>query len=654
MESGPSRKRLRRSTRSCYQCRKRKVKCQLTDEDVETCAECVKSNIRCTLQQPENELSNDSSPAHPNKQEHELRLERIELLLNRLVEAQQPSQSVSGSLDPESTVPSSLWNDLFLYPTTDGTLPLVADHSPVLPDTPDAKQLLVALLPSAEDAVSIVTNTTAWLWGAESPPGSVLKPSDTLELLDITAISKGNALHVAKTLLLFALYMQQLPASFDVQFLQSQSVGKTIEVIVERVKLFIISDEDKACSFDGIECLTLLSLTQLNDGAIRKAWMNFRRTLDIARLKGLRNSFSLSARNSTCSDIGLSRRLWLSTACGDCYCSLLLGLEPGIGYAPFGPDDDTWNDPLSDGEANVQRRICLIVARIAQRNAAGLHQDRQAFQEIDEALNRLQDSLPPTWWRVPSFRQDRSLDSAKDPNRLICQLWFFQARIFAHIPIAFGKTMGDSSTSLEHCMEACRITLHRYLGLQYAKDQLSRCRSVDQSASVAAVILLLAKVQHRFVNMDSTVSKYDSDRALLEQVIDCFEAIGQGCVREYVARQSAEILTTMLDIAADSENELLTRSNATSDSNTPLALGTPLDPASAIGFDTNMTKSGMEDVITSSIQPALDANGPASRLISLFFATKRSPSVVPKHAQGLSQIQAGIDIDDLIDSTGLE
>lgn len=72
----------------------------------------MKSNIRCTLRQPENELSNDSSPSHPNKQEHELRLERIELLLNRLVEAQQPSQSVSGSLDPESTVPSSFWNDL--------------------------------------------------------------------------------------------------------------------------------------------------------------------------------------------------------------------------------------------------------------------------------------------------------------------------------------------------------------------------------------------------------------------------------------------------------------------------------------------------------------------------------------------------------------
>ena len=64
-------------------------------------------------------------------------------------------------------------------------------------------------------------------------------------------------MHVAKMLLLFALYMQQLPANFDVQFLESQSVERAIELIVERVKLFVLSHEDEGCSLDGLECLTL-------------------------------------------------------------------------------------------------------------------------------------------------------------------------------------------------------------------------------------------------------------------------------------------------------------------------------------------------------------------------------------------------------------
>lgn len=542
-----------------------------------------------------------------------------------------------------------------LYSPADGTLPLVDDHGlvdPQLPDTPDAKQSLVALLPSVQDALTIVTNTTAWLWGAENPPGSVLKPVDTLQVLEIAAISRGSAMHVAKMLLLFALYMQQLPAKFDAQLSESQSVERAIELIVDRVKLFVLSHEDEACSLDGLECLTLLGLIQLNDGAIRKAWMTFRRVLDISRLKGLQNSFSVSARNSLCNDVALCRRLWLSTVCGDCYCSLLLGLEPGLGIAPFGPENETWSDPLADDDANVQRRICLIVARIAQRNAVGLHQDRHALQEIDEALNVLRDSMPNSWWRVPPFRQGRPLDSAKEPNRLICQLWFFQARIFTHIPIAFGKTANGTLNSLEICIEASRITLHRYLGLQHAKDQLSRCRTIDQSAFLAAVVLLLAKVQVRWHKMHSTASRYDSDRDLVEQVIDSFEVVGKKCCREHVARQSSEILSTLLGtVAAGSEDALFATSNSLSGANTPLTLGTPFNPEVAAEGALGMTKSRMEDIIASSIQPVLDAQSPASRLINLLFATKRSASDLPKHDQELSHGHVGLTLDDLIDPT---
>ncbi|KAI1662419.1 hypothetical protein F4813DRAFT_107853 [Daldinia decipiens] len=622
MEAGPSRKRLRRSTRSCYQCRKRKVKCQLIDEKVDTCAECVKSGIRCTIQPPEAALSSKGSPIYVDKEGQEARLDRIESLLKRLVETQEQSQPAEASFECESMAPASLWNDFLFQSTTDGTFPLFNDDShPIhqLEDTPDEKQPLVALLPSVQDAVTIATNSSAGLWGAETPLGSVLRPNDTLRLRDIAAISRGSAMHVAKTLLLFALYMQQLPSRFDVQFLGPESIERTIELIIDRVKLFVLSHEDEASSLEGIECLTLLSSIYLNDGAIRKAWMIFRRVLDIARLKGFQNSFSLSARSSSCSNLALQRRLWLSTVCGDCYCSLLLGLEPGLGIAPFGPGDDTWVDPLADEDTNVQRRICLIVSRIAQRNAVGLSGDRSILREMDEALNRLQDLMPASWWRAPSFRQDRSLDSSREPNRLICQLWFYQARVFAHLPIAFGKAMSDSLDSLESCIEASRFTIHRYLGLQHVKDQLSRCRAVEQSAFFAAVVLLLAKVQLQYLDKRAIASRYDSDQALIEQVVGSFEVSGEAGSREHVARQSYEILSTMLDIITNSENTLFMTGH--SGSNAPSTLGSSFDP-NIVGNTEDVssaTRSGMEDIIASSIQPMLDVESPASHLMKLLF-----------------------------------
>ncbi|OTB12766.1 hypothetical protein K445DRAFT_320570 [Daldinia sp. EC12] len=627
MDAGPSRKRLRRNTRSCYQCRKRKVKCQLINDKVDTCSECVKSGTQCTIQPLEPELGNEGPYTSVNKEGQEARLERIESLLKRLVEIQGQSQPAGVTFEYGSTVPTSPWNDFLFQSTVDDTLPLVNDSSFSIyqpGNISDEKQPLVGHLPSTEDAVTIVTNSTAWLWGAETPLGSVLRPNDTLQLLDIAATSNGSAMHVAKILLLLVLYMQQLPPRFDSQLLGSQTIETAIKSIVYQVKSFVLSHEDEASSLDGIECLTLLSTIYLNDGAIRKAWMTFRRVLDIARLKGFQNSFSIPSRNSSCSNIALQRRLWLSAVCGDCYCSLLLGLEPALGIAPFGPDDENWVDPVADENANVQRRICLIVSRISQRNAVGPEGDHKVLREIDEALNILQDSIPAAWWKAPSFRLDRPLDSAQEPNRLICQLWFYQARIFAHLPIAFGIYTDNSLDSLESCIEASKFTMHRYLGLQHAKYQLSRCRSVEQSAFIAAVVLLLAKVQLQNHKKGTPPPRYDSDRALIEQVISSFEASREVGSREHVAGQSCEILSAMLDIITDPENVLFITGGSDSNTSPTLEISDDYNTVEAIGNIRNGTKSWMEDVIASSIQPALDIESPASRLLDMVFASKRS------------------------------
>ncbi|QKX60361.1 uncharacterized protein TRUGW13939_07506 [Talaromyces rugulosus] len=617
--------------------RKRKVKCQLTDKDVDTCAECIKSGTQCTIEAPDTDENLGSSPSHAHKKEYDSRLERIESLLRKLVDAHEQQSSSSAQLP---TASSSIWNDFLLNTPVDDILSLADDRglaTPQQPETPDAKKSLVALLPSEQDAVTIVTNSTAWRWGAENPPGSVLKSDDTMRLLETATISRGSAIHVAKTLLLFALYMQQLPSTFDMQLSKCESVEKAIELIVEQVGLFMLSNEDDTCTLDGLECLTLLSLIPLNDAAIRKAWMAFRRVLDVSRLNGLQNSFSLSARNSSSSDMALRRRLWLSAACGDCYCSLLLGLEPGVGLEPFGPQSERWSDPSADDDANVQRRICLIMVRIAQRNVLGLHHDRHILQDIDMALNELQDPMLSDWWKIPSFREGRSLDSAKEPNRLVCQLWFLQAQIFTHMPIAFGKAAAEAIHSLDTCIEASRFTLNRYIGLLYARDQLSRCRTVDQAVFFAAVVLILAKVQVRHLKMPFTASKYDSDRALVEQVVDSFEAVGKISHREHVGRDIFHILSSLLNISGS--QDLFSKDDSSCNSE---VFG---------GSHLATSKSGMEDIIASSIQPVLDPQSPASHLIAIFLATSRFAPAAPNNSQELSPRFKGIGFDDFIDTT---
>lgn len=103
--------------------RKRKVKCQLTDDNVGTCAECVKTGTQCTIQAPEAEQAGDgnvNSPAHASNPELESRLKRIESLLQRLVENQEQHKPAHGEISSESdptttssaSAAASIWNDI--------------------------------------------------------------------------------------------------------------------------------------------------------------------------------------------------------------------------------------------------------------------------------------------------------------------------------------------------------------------------------------------------------------------------------------------------------------------------------------------------------------------------------------------------------------
>lgn len=93
------------------------MKCQLTDEDVEICAECLKTGTPCTLQAPEREPAGSEASGNIKKQEYEARLERIEYLLQNLVEAQgrQPSRITEPPDNVGSTVTPFFHNNFVSF-----------------------------------------------------------------------------------------------------------------------------------------------------------------------------------------------------------------------------------------------------------------------------------------------------------------------------------------------------------------------------------------------------------------------------------------------------------------------------------------------------------------------------------------------------------
>lgn len=327
----------------------------------------------------------------------------------------------------------------------------------------------------------------------------------------------------------------------------------------------------------------------------------------MAKLAGLQDSFSATKRDSEKCEDALRRRIWLSTVCGDCYCSLLLGQQPVTGALPFGPAHEDWIDPVAEKEANVQRRICAVMADIAERNATGKFHSPEIALELGGRLDKIYESLPCTWWDTPSFAPNRSLESAQEPNRLLSQRWHFLARIFVDLPAAIGKSTKLSRDSLENCIDAARCTLSRHVALQYARDQLSRCRGGEQAAVLSAVALLLCVVQVRFQDARSATKqdkhrsalKFELDRDLIQQTIASFETQGKGSSREYMAMQCVDILSSMRDHAFGQD------------------IFTPHTTRSFRRCDDE--KSDMESLIATAIRPSLDDEGPGFRLLELTF-----------------------------------
>ncbi|KAL3963008.1 hypothetical protein ACCO45_004531 [Purpureocillium lilacinum] len=623
--AGAARKRLRRDTRSCYQCRKRKVKCELTEQAVETCGECIKSGTKCSIRPPDQDnLSDGGRAAHRGEHECASRLDRIETLLMKLVAAQDGHQLAAGSSSTSDSMVAAPRRHSPLPVGSaarfdNGSIPLSRRrprrHDGPVPHPSRRKTSSFASLAFCAGCNVHRHKHHRLALGAENPSGTVLNADDTFRLLDTAALSRGSAMHIAKALLLFALYMQQLPVTFDTRFLRYRDIEKTVEAFVAQVKSFVLCDEDTACSIDGLECMTLIALVHLNNGAMRSAWMAFRRALDVARLIGLPSSFSLSARDSDSPDMALQL----------CF----LDSEPGLGVDPFGGVDESWNDPIAGDEATIQRRISLVVAQIAQRNANGLARNRDALRNIDESLSKIQDSVPPSWWNCPSLPQERSLDSAQEPSRLICQLWLFQTRMYAHLPTAFGDITDDAIQSLERCMEACQAGLQQYLGLQHARAQLSRCRTIDQSAFTAAAVLILAKTVPRSKRVGAAAVTYDSDRTLLDQVIASLHAAGESWHNYHVARQASMILSAMVCQASSGVQGDVCASHTPVDCGANLTEQEVLDAEVHEKDRSHSISSGMDDIIVSSIQPLLGLKSPALCLIHKLYpllGRKQPPS----------------------------
>lgn len=407
-----------------------------------------------------------------------------------------------------------------------------------------AKQILLELLPSPEDATSISSHTGVWAMELPNPPGAIWKLGSASPVRDVGAAAQFSTMGIAKAILYFALSIQQLPPDFKTSQLQMDDVDDQVRRSAQVVGTLVLAHEEMSCSTEALECLLLLGMIHINDGDLKQAWLEFRRCLDIARLQGFYKSYEPSVRESESPELAFQRRLWLSSVMGDSFCSLILGFEPGVAQ-PFGPED-VWDDPFADENANFQRRLCAVSFQLSQRNLLELQGDLEEAKFINTAIDTLQNSMPDSWWQRPDLREEQSLECAQDHDRLLSHLWFFQLRILANVHFLLSPE-GTAEQYRDRCLEASKTTLYRYLGIRLAGSSRLHCRAAEIAVFVASLALILNLSQNAGSQLSNTSNALNPDIVLLEQIIDSLAALGRSSGREYLALKSAEVLTTLLE-----------------------------------------------------------------------------------------------------------
>jgi len=149
---------------------------------------------------------------------------------------------------------------------------------------------LAALLPCQEDMDYLADLSRGWwLIRRHIMPNLLRIPEHELRKpFDVSIVSASHPMIIARLLLCLVLCIQQLPPNIDLRRLQTRvPLQEVRENIITIVTTTVTSDDELIGSMEGIECLVLQAVYEVNAGNLRRSWLAFRRAINFAQLMGL-------------------------------------------------------------------------------------------------------------------------------------------------------------------------------------------------------------------------------------------------------------------------------------------------------------------------------------------------------------------------------
>ncbi|KAI4254306.1 MAG: hypothetical protein LQ352_003162 [Teloschistes flavicans] len=560
-QSEAKRRRLRKGTHSCWECKRRKMKC-IFDPAVNICNGCRRRGSQCLSQEFPDVVSSFTSNTPVSSSPN--------FAADGIVGVPVPSAGRDGNFSNQirPTAPITPASTPALAFLTSSQSRTVANSNVQSgPHTPaehgkneKLSRFLHESFPSREDMEKVCTASCHPSVPSVLSHEIMVTPYSTLDqrglktpesLLEIPEPGCHPVL-IARHMLLFSSFLQHLHPDLHKKI---NGLSESPRVIMERLADLAISlvttDDELLGSIESLECVMIESVYQANIGSLRRSWLANRRAMSIAQLMGIHRpnhqaQYKVLDLKTRCDP----QLMWFRIVFLDRYLCLLLGTSQGSLDRSMSSDTMLAHDtPMG----RLERMHCVIASRILERNESEPSSDDLVLtRTLDLELQRAARSLPSKWWLPPSL-DNTSADSQAlfwSTRRLFAQVLHYNLLNQLHLPYMLRPSSSERKYeySLIACVNASREVLSRFITLRSFDGIIYSCRTVDFLALMAAMTLLLAHLDsHRSETENLLAHQYHSDRAMIEKVQENMKEVNR--LNSYMlSAQSADLLGRLLAI----------------------------------------------------------------------------------------------------------
>lgn len=422
----------------------------------------------------------------------------------------------------------------------------------------ELRRSLMTIMPSQQDIKKILEATeVCWAIWFDDYPDSCTEASRIALFRDrFSSFSTSHPSFIARALLLITTSIQQLPANFDYSELSLPFAPQELmEKQLSQTSALVTSDDELVGTLEGLECLVLQGVCWSNAGKPRRAWLCFRRALDVAQLMGLHRC-RVPGKDLDAAMLTRLRHVWWIMFEADRCMAVILGLPYGIPNQHC--DFADVEDEAITREEVFKRKLSIIAGDIIDRDQATKQPSFIATQEIDEKLERLARSMPDSWWETPSApwpTDPRAL--ARKDSRLMAQFWHYQMESLLHLPFMLrSATDHRFEYNKSICLKASREMIRRYICLREQATTASFvCKIIDFQAFTSVVILILNLLGPQPAFPSPSVPYSSHSNAQDWQVVDRVVSLlsdPSAAIDEAVATQGIKVIKTLSAVGRNS------------------------------------------------------------------------------------------------------